>query len=200
MNGLVYFDQFGALTTLHLCLVGLGIFVLLGGVWVVSVTSGDGGGVEPGTWRDGGEAMREEESGIHPARMSPEMPGHHRRNVSLPSSPMAVEPMSPVTASDSMSPTRSRRPRRQRYPSLLGTEGPGGTVGGLSIGLSPISPGFALRPTRRRNQSVGDVSDARVRRTVSEADVGAAEASRRAKARWKWLRDVWKGRMEEEGE
>ena len=188
VNGLVYFDQIGALTTVHLCLVILGMFVLLGGVWAVSVTSGDGGGVEPGTWHEGGEAMREEEM------PSPERPGLHRRNVSLPSSPLDVRPASPRTASDTMSPPRSRRMRQRRYSTLLGTEVQGSTVSGLSIGLSPVSPGFALRPARRRNASMAGVgSEAAMRRTVSEADVGAG-GSRRGKARWRWLREVLKGR------
>ncbi|KAL0951193.1 hypothetical protein HGRIS_007921 [Hohenbuehelia grisea] len=42
VNGLVYFDQFSLIPPLHLALVVLGIFVLLGGVWVVSIQSGDG--------------------------------------------------------------------------------------------------------------------------------------------------------------
>lgn len=51
VNGLVYFDQFSLIPWNHLGLVGLGIVVLLGGVWIVSFNSG-GGGVNVGTWRD----------------------------------------------------------------------------------------------------------------------------------------------------
>ena len=51
MNGLVYFDQFSLIPPVHLGLVVLGIFVLLGGVWVVSIHSG-GGGVDVGTWNE----------------------------------------------------------------------------------------------------------------------------------------------------
>jgi hypothetical protein len=51
VNGLVYFDQFALIPWTHLALVGLGIVILLGGVWVVSFNSG-GGGVNVGTWRD----------------------------------------------------------------------------------------------------------------------------------------------------
>lgn len=51
VNGLVYFDQFALIPWNHLALVGLGIVILLGGVWVVSFNSG-GGGVNVGTWRD----------------------------------------------------------------------------------------------------------------------------------------------------
>ena len=52
MNGLVYFDQFSLIPPVHLGLVILGIFVLLGGVWVVSIKSG-GGGIDVGTWNEG---------------------------------------------------------------------------------------------------------------------------------------------------
>ena len=51
VNGLVYFDQISLIPWNHLALVGLGIVVLLGGVWIVSFNSG-GGGVNVGTWRD----------------------------------------------------------------------------------------------------------------------------------------------------
>jgi hypothetical protein len=52
MNGLVYFDQFSLIPPVHLGLVVLGIFILLGGVWVVSIQSG-GGGIDVGTWNEG---------------------------------------------------------------------------------------------------------------------------------------------------
>jgi len=51
VNGLVYYDQLSLIPWNHLALVGLGIVILLGGVWVVSFNSG-GGGVNVGTWRD----------------------------------------------------------------------------------------------------------------------------------------------------
>lgn len=51
VNGLVYFDQFSLIPWNYLALVGLGIVILLGGVWIVSFNSG-GGGVNVGTWRD----------------------------------------------------------------------------------------------------------------------------------------------------
>ena len=51
VNGLVYFDQFSLIPPLYLGLVTLGIFVLLCGVWVVSIHSG-GGGVDVGTWNE----------------------------------------------------------------------------------------------------------------------------------------------------
>ena len=54
MNGLVYFDQFSLIPPVHFGLVILGIFVLLGGVWVVSIQSG-GGGIDVGTWNEDGD-------------------------------------------------------------------------------------------------------------------------------------------------
>lgn len=200
VNGLVYYDQFGALTTLHLCLVILGIVVLLGGVWAVSVTSKDGGGVEPGTWHEGGEAaMNEQNEDALPVIMSPELPEYRPLHPSRPSSPLAG-PLSPGTATDSLSPSRGRRSRRQRYGSLLGTDGQPSSLSGLSIGLSPVSPGFALKPTKRRTSNHSLTTVPGMRRTVSEADIGEHEPSRRARARWKWLRDMWKRRsVVEEG-
>lgn len=47
----MYFDQFSLIPPLHLGLVVLGIVVLLGGVWVVSIQSG-GGGVDVGAWNE----------------------------------------------------------------------------------------------------------------------------------------------------
>ncbi|EMD42069.1 hypothetical protein CERSUDRAFT_110614 [Gelatoporia subvermispora B] len=51
LNGLVYFDQFSALSTLQLWMVILGITVLLAGVWVVSFPS-IGGGIDVGPWAE----------------------------------------------------------------------------------------------------------------------------------------------------
>jgi len=195
INGLVYYDQFGALSTLHLWLVVLGMVVLLGGVWAVSVTSADGGGIEPGTW-DGAEAIDEEAAELVPDH---EPATFLRRHATSP-------PMSPTTTPGevrSPSPSRKRQLRRQKYPSLLGAEGQAGSLGGLSIGLSPTSPGFALRPTRRRasvHTLAAAASELGMRRTVSEADVTAAGPAKRAKARWRWLKHVWRDSVEEQPE
>jgi hypothetical protein len=40
VNGLVYFDQISLIPPAHLGLIVLGIFILLGGVWVVTIQSG----------------------------------------------------------------------------------------------------------------------------------------------------------------
>ncbi|KAH9950349.1 hypothetical protein B0H21DRAFT_874997 [Amylocystis lapponica] len=80
------------------------------------------------------------------------------------------------------------------------------TLAGFSIGLSPVSPGFTLVPKERRRRGGGGA----VRRAVSEGDAGAEEGEegahgedergallpgasqpRRAKARWRWVRNVF---------
>lgn len=64
VNGLVYFDQFSLIPPLHLCLVVLGIIVLLGGVWVVSIQSG-GGGVDVGIWNEEGVKLSGEDIALY---------------------------------------------------------------------------------------------------------------------------------------
>ncbi|KAI0689594.1 hypothetical protein BC835DRAFT_1368267 [Cytidiella melzeri] len=69
VNGLVYFDQFGYLTTAHLLLVILGMVVLLAGVWIVSFPpGGHPGGIDVVTWReesDSGSDASGDEVGEH---------------------------------------------------------------------------------------------------------------------------------------
>jgi len=64
VNGLVYFDQFSLIPPLYLGLVTLGIFVLLCGVWIVSIQSG-GGGVDVGTWNEEGIILSEEDVALY---------------------------------------------------------------------------------------------------------------------------------------
>lgn len=59
MNGLVYFNQVQLIEAFHLGLVGTGIIILLGGVWVVSIHSG-GGGVDVGSWSEDGKIVEDE--------------------------------------------------------------------------------------------------------------------------------------------
>lgn len=40
LSGLIYYDQWDELSNLKICLVTLGIAILLGGVWIVSIKSG----------------------------------------------------------------------------------------------------------------------------------------------------------------
>lgn len=65
VNGLVYFDQFSLIPPLHLGLVVLGIVVLLGGVWVVSIQSG-GGGIDVGTWNEDTVRLSGEDVALYP--------------------------------------------------------------------------------------------------------------------------------------
>ena len=65
VNGLVYFNQFSLIPPLHLGLVVLGIIVLLGGVWVVSIQSG-GGGIDVGTWSEEPVILAGEDVALYP--------------------------------------------------------------------------------------------------------------------------------------
>ena len=71
-NGLVYYDQFALMSPLKLGMVGLGIVILLGGVWAVSVQSGDEEGtrVEVGTWTEGAEVIASEAVGVESAAVT----------------------------------------------------------------------------------------------------------------------------------
>ncbi|EIN13754.1 hypothetical protein PUNSTDRAFT_109938 [Punctularia strigosozonata HHB-11173 SS5] len=235
-NGLVYFDQFSLLSTRNLLLVILGIAVLLGGVWVVSIpTDADSaGGFDIGTWQEamgpepeedeveaGGMErdrvrQRQQSIGMEPVStpvdtVSPSSPplvdvddpfGHppapastgeaHSRHPSGHESPGSDATMSPGTAR-----SRGLYHYQRRRPTVIGTgeSQPSRMIspplsthglplpgGGFSIGLSPVSPGFALVPRGRDGRRVSghgqrgfaDVVQAglQLRRTASEGDVG----------------------------
>lgn len=212
LNGLVYYDQFGSLSGLHLGLVVLGLCILLGGVLAVSVTSGDGG-VEPGTWREGGEDVEEEIVGEEPSPSLGQLPDHRGRGsvTSAITSPDTAGGSSSISyPSPLISPVRGvgrQRTglRKRQYTTLLGVGAREGSSGGLSIGLSATSPGFALRPTKRRVSAHGDklfltASRMKMRKAVSDADIGAAGESTRARARWKWLQNVLRSSEDEQQE
>ncbi|KAI0068198.1 hypothetical protein BV25DRAFT_1793338 [Artomyces pyxidatus] len=224
VNGLVYFDQFSLLPAWHIALVVVGIGILLGGVWVVSFQS-----VDVGTWTDEDDEetlLLVDEPVIPPIILesppvSPVARGrtleHSRQVVSEP----VVAGAAPSTPPPQqlLSPEGTRRFRR-RPTSGENTLSPP-PAPGFSIGLSPVSPGFALVPRERRrrvsgvagNEESGGgwrdvVSRVQMRRTVSEADAprvgqdvergegqGAEGESGkvRAKGRWKWLRGLIRG-------
>ena len=224
VNGLVYFDQVSLLPTSHLLLVTLGIFILLGGVWAVSLQA-----VNVGTWSGEddvdvplleGDATDEEripdlaESDLTPA--SPETPERDRAR------------SEPVVSESAMSPPPSPTIPRRRSHHHAGQSALGVAAGassppvpvptpGFSIGLSPVSPGFALVPRERRRctsgQSARDSWDdvirrARIRQIASENDAvvgedveqgndagvegetGGGRAVNRARARWRWVRGL----------
>jgi hypothetical protein len=82
VNGLVYFDQISLIPWSHLALVGLGMVILLGGVWVVSVNSG-GGGVNVGTWRDEDSDESESDGSEACEGVSPDTRGRPGRDINI---------------------------------------------------------------------------------------------------------------------
>jgi len=71
VNGLVYFNQFSLIPQVHLILVIVGIVVLLGGVWVVSIQSG-GGGVDVGAWSDENDVTKESNVNVLVGNVEPQ--------------------------------------------------------------------------------------------------------------------------------
>lgn len=234
VNGLVYFDQFSLLSTLHLCLVMVGMVVLLAGVWIVSLPPG--GEVDVGSWdeecRQGseGDEAADEDYEDEPLPMVPQRPtlvepssptlnlpsgtnaqtglglnvaegggrygslhvktspnvSHARRRTEptlepRPTSPPVQRMLSPeglrrprpratttLPASSSVPGHMAHQhliPQRQSsqsitYPFPLTPNAGQGTLGGgFSIGLSPMSPGFALMPRRRRRRTGSGAGD-----------------------------------------
>lgn len=74
---MVYFNQFSLIPTLHLWLVSLGIFVLLCGVWIVSIQPGSRGGVDVGPWAEEGVKLPGEDLAIY-SRPEDEEEDRHR--------------------------------------------------------------------------------------------------------------------------
>lgn len=208
VNGLVYFDQVSLLPTSHLLLVTVGIIVLLGGVWAVSLQA-----VIVDTW-SGGEDADEEgavdegpipECNPSPAALIPQTPERARSHSESGALPTPHSPLSP----------RRRATHHHLRQSSIGgpISSPPSSVHApvFSIGLSPASPGFALVPRERRRgtsgQSGGNSWDevirrVRTRRVVSDSNVLAGEEVERgieeagtggheradSRERWAWLR------------
>ncbi|KAI5124700.1 hypothetical protein M0805_004306 [Coniferiporia weirii] len=242
VNGLVYFDQFSLLSTLKLSLVSLGMVILLGGVWLVSFHAGSGrvdvgtwqegddeleeeevteANLEPEGYSSPIFSPRRLESAMsdsevaHSAGFSPS-----RHSIVFPGSPSASGQdhdhlAHSATSSRNLPAARSAR-RRYRFSLLQSPETSSSALnvpgGGFSIGLSPVSPGFAIVPKRRISGFRRVVQRVTMRRTVSEGDIdanagggdvpGSHELSHaavdagktqpvKAKARWKWLRSVF---------
>ena len=170
VNGLVYFDQFSLIPPLHLGLVGLGIVVLLGGVWVVSVQSeGKELDVEPWSESGGEDGDAAYESlGEASGRQRPRTVQMERETISEPTmyvGPGIIEASRPSAGEGSMG-NISRAMHRRRTTGDTSQHGPGApppvvpvlTMGtGFQIGLSPVSPGFAIVP-RERGRRVSGLS------------------------------------------
>jgi magnesium transporter len=212
VNGLVYFDQVSLLPTSHLLLVTVGIIVLLGGVWAVSLQA-----VIVDTW-SGGEDVDEEgavdesslpECNPSPAALIPQTPEPERARSHSESGALPT-PHSPV------SPRRRATLHHHRQSSIGGTipiSSPPSSVHApvFSIGLSPASPGFTLVPRERRRCTSGQsgggpwdevIRRVRTRRVASDSNVLAGEEVERgieeagtrghervdSRVRWAWLR------------
>jgi len=177
-------------------------------------------------------------SPVAPPRLSsPSSPSARRATTAGHAEPgLGTESLRRSRSSYADSPTASPSARRRRTtlgagsvplsppPPFGGALAPSASaLGGFSIGLSPVSPGFALVPTERRRRGgrresavLGRGVDEEeqgererdMRRVVSEGDRDAYEReeeregllsgrnevqthNRRAKGRWKWLRDVF---------
>ena len=223
VNGLVYFDQISLLPTSHLLLVTVGIFILLGGVWAVSLqavivdTWSGGDDVEISFNEDGTvdeESLPEcDPSPVLPVPQSPERERVRSHSESA-TSPPPQSPLSP----------RRRATLHLRQSSMTGTgpmSSPPSSVPApiFSIGLSPASPGFVLVPLERRRCTSGQlggdpwvevVRRVRSRRVVSDSNVLAGEEVGRgieeagtggnervdAHGRWAWLRSLIVGQRD----
>jgi magnesium transporter len=217
VNGLVYFDQVSLLPTSHLLLVILGIFILLGGVWAVSLQA-----VNVDTWSGGGEADVPliEDGATDEGSLSECTP-------TAPLVPQSPEHEHPRSHSESaaLSPPHSPLSPRWRATHIQlvhSTFGGTNTVSSpppsvhapvFSIGLSPASPGFVLVPRERRRSISGQLGGdpwvevirrVRSRRIVSDTDALAGEEVERgidparsgeneridSHRRWAWLRHL----------
>lgn len=134
-----------------------------------------------------------------------------------------LSPQSPPISPSSHPRQHHHSRRQQRFSLLQSPDSPSSAhmhvpPGGFSIGLSPVSPGFAIVPKRRVSGLKGVVRRAVMRRTLSESDVVGADLeinasgagsgedqpllesalnndepgrTTKAKARWKWLRGMF---------
>jgi len=184
VNGLVYFDQFALLPTLHLVFVIFGIVVLLSGVWVVSFQSID---VQPWTGTET-ESIEDVEVMVDdaitpssgdqlaaPAVLAQEIIAEpstiqHRRTTtstlsvctsdSLSNSVLLSPQLSQGEIANSSHGGRRIRKRQTLSPELISAP----PAPGFSIGLSPASPGFSLvNRGRMRVSSISNGTGASVR-------------------------------------
>ncbi|QRW05598.1 Magnesium transporter NIPA [Ceratobasidium sp. AG-Ba] len=229
VNGLVYFDQISELSGFHLTLVILGIFILLGGVWAVSIQQG--GGVKEGAWVDEDADQDEVERAVA-LRDTFSGSEHSLEPMIDPSRPLVISP-NPASESPSQDPfhdqtrtscsptgepipSASRRrnihirtgsldapsppisPQRRsgtrpRYGTLLGAEAPPGALvaPGFSIGLSPVSPGFALIPRARRQLGLRSISEGSAAPDAeTQVRTSGNENGGTARRKWTWVKNL----------
>ncbi|CAE6488333.1 unnamed protein product [Rhizoctonia solani] len=155
--------------------------------------------------------------GARPAVLSPdpvsESPEERSSQSVHPRSPLDVSPRSPVdgpapklhirtgsldASSPPISPQR-RSHTRPRYGTLLGAEAPPSALvaPGFSIGLSPVSPGFALIPRARRRLGLRSISEGfsatagpSNESRESSGEVQGSSPSPSPGRRWRWIKRV----------
>ncbi|KAF7310910.1 hypothetical protein HMN09_00634200 [Mycena chlorophos] len=196
-NGLIYFNQLSLIPPLHIGLVTVGMVVLLGGVWVVSIQSGSPPSEADG-WSDSGSevesVVRVEVADEEEDLERPPLSRSSRSESSLNQTPQralitdlsASQPLpAAVSAPEGLGYRRPRaanhlRAQTATYGGIPPVPNPVTSLGGgFQIGLSPVSPGFSIVP-RERGRVVSGFADVveqtrreRRRRTVSESDVRA---------------------------
>jgi len=193
---MVYYDQFSVIPPLHLGLVGLGIVVLLGGVWVVSIQS-EGRDEAWSESSDGDGDAAYESSSEASERQRPRAVRMERETISEPT--MYVGPGigdGPSAGEGSVGNVSCTLHRRRTTGDTNhhGGTGPAGpppvvpvlTLGtGFQIGLSPVSPGFAIVPRERRRRISGlSVVDG----AMEEEMWGRSEGDVVRPVRGRWLR------------
>ncbi|KAF7327922.1 hypothetical protein MKEN_00372200 [Mycena kentingensis (nom. inval.)] len=199
VNGLVYFNQFSLIPPLHLGLVSLGIAVLLGGVWVVSIQT-----TPEDSWSDEDSAGSESETQSvtrvdeereierpvlsRSSRSESSLHATATATVQSPQSTQSQPLPTAVSSPDGMLYASARRPKSHHLRAQTSAYSPPvpnpvtSLSGGLQIGLSPVSPGFSIVPADRGRVVSGRFADVvgetmrrrmeqRRRRTVSEGDV-----------------------------
>ena len=173
VNGLIYFDQVSLLSASHLLLVTVGIVILLGGVWAVSLQA-----VDVGTWTNSNDIdTTVVEDGVANETSLPECEPtltqavpqtleceHARSRSETAASPPPRSPLSPRRCA------HHHLPRQSSLGGTFPVGSPPSAVpaSGFSIGLSPASPGFVIVPRERQRcvsgQSLGDPWDEVIRR------------------------------------
>ncbi|GAA5849770.1 hypothetical protein JCM3766R1_000256 [Sporobolomyces carnicolor] len=129
MSGLIYYDQWDELSSLKLGLVILGIAVLLGGVWIVSIKSGTEDDDAVPALLESGSTAKEVQDADEAERLIDRQERYFDEPESDLDRDSDAEERTPVAEDDE---PLEWRPR------------------GFSIGLAASSPGFDLRPHHHR--------------------------------------------------